>query len=155
MFAGPDALAAVTLMFPIYMLIVALATLVSSGMSSILARHLGADKIQQARGIFSGAQGLAVTLGVLLILLFTGFGEPVALLAAGGSQTLAEMGLIYLQITVLASPMVFILSVNSDALRNEGQVLFMAAMSLFVSLSNMGFNYVLIGLLDMGVAGSA
>ncbi|MEM9582116.1 MAG: MATE family efflux transporter [Pseudomonadota bacterium] len=31
----------------------------------------------------------------------------------------------------------------------------MAAISLLVSLSNMGFNYVLIGLLDMGVAGSA
>ena len=40
-------------------------------------------------------------------------------------------------------------------MRNEGRVLFMAAMSLLVSLSNMGFNYVLIGLLDMGVAGSA
>ena len=51
--------------------------------------------------------------------------------------------------------MVFVLSVNSDALRNEGLVMFMAAMSLLVSLSNMGFNYVLIGLLDMAVAGSA
>lgn len=65
------------------------------------------------------------------------------------------MGLIYLHITVLASPLIFVLSVNSDALRNEGLVIFMATMSLLVSLSNMGFNYVLIGLLDMGVAGSA
>ena len=32
-YVGPDALAAVTLMFPVYMLIVALATLVSNGMS--------------------------------------------------------------------------------------------------------------------------
>jgi Na+-driven multidrug efflux pump len=48
-FAGADALAAVTLMFPLYMLIVALATLVSSGMSSILARHLGAGRTGGAR----------------------------------------------------------------------------------------------------------
>jgi hypothetical protein len=48
-FRGPQALAAVTLMFPLYMLIVALATLVSSGMSSILARHLGAWRVQEAR----------------------------------------------------------------------------------------------------------
>ncbi len=41
-FADAQALAAVTLMFPLYMLIVALAALVSSSMSSILARQLGA-----------------------------------------------------------------------------------------------------------------
>jgi putative MATE family efflux protein len=154
-FAGADALAAVTLMFPLYMLIVALATLVSSGMSSILARHLGAGRARDARAVFSGAHGLAAGLGLVLIGLFLTFGRPVALLAAGGSEVLAEMGLIYLRITVFAAPLIFILSVNSDALRNEGRVLFMAAMSLLVSLGNMGFNYVLIGLLDMGVAGSA
>jgi hypothetical protein len=94
-------------------------------------------------------------LGLILIALFLAFGQPVALLAAGGSEDLAGMGLTYLRITVFAAPLIFVLSVNSDALRNEGLVMFMAAMSLLVSLSNMGFNYVLIGLLDMGVAGSA
>lgn len=154
-FAGAQALAAVTLMFPLYMLIVALATLVSSGMSSILARHLGAWQVHEARAVYSGAHGLAALMGLILIALFLVFGAPVALLAAGGSGTLAEMGLTYLRITVLASPLIFILSVNSDALRNEGFVMFMAAMSLLVSLANMGFNYILIGVLDMGVAGSA
>jgi len=154
-FAGPDALAAVTLMFPLYMLVVSLATLVSSGMSSMLARSLGAEHLQDARNTFAAAHGLAVSMGVVLILLFLAFGAPIALLLASGSEHLAELGLIYLRITVLASPLVFVLSVNSDALRNEGLVLFMAAISLLVSLSNMGFNYVLIGLLDMGVAGSA
>ncbi|MEQ9259511.1 MAG: MATE family efflux transporter [Roseovarius sp.] len=154
-FAGPYALASVTLMFPLYMLIVALATLVSSGMSSILARHLGARRVQDACAVYAAAHGLAAFLGVILIALFLVLGAPVALLAAGGSEDLADMGLIYLRITVLASPLIFVLSVNSDALRNEGLVVFMAAMSLLVSLANIGFNYVLIGMLDMGVAGSA
>lgn len=65
------------------------------------------------------------------------------------------MGLVYLRITVFFSPLLFVLSVNSDALRNEGRVGFMAAMSLLVSIANIGFNYVLIAILDMGVAGSA
>jgi len=154
-FAGPQALAAVTLMFPLYMLVVALATLVSSGMSSILARHLGAWEVQKARAVYAGAHGLAACMGLILIALFLVMGERVALLAAGGSEMLAGMGLTYLRITVLASPLIFVLSVNSDALRNEGLVIFMAAMSLLVSLANMGFNYVLIGVLDLGVAGSA
>jgi len=41
-YVGPEALAAVTLMFPAWMLIVATATLVGGGMSSILARHVAA-----------------------------------------------------------------------------------------------------------------
>lgn len=154
-FVGPEALAAVTLIFPLYMLIVALSTLVSNGMSSLLARRLGANDTDGARRVFAGAHGLAVGLGVVLWVLFLIFGEKAAVLAAGGSTTLAEMGLVYLRITVIYSPLLFVLSVNSDALRNEGRVGFMAAMSLLVSVSNIGFNYVLIAVLDMGVAGSA
>jgi len=154
-YVGPDALAAVTLMFPIYMMIVALSTLVANGMSSLLARSLGAGDMDGARATFAGAHGLAVGLGAVLIVLFLLLGQPVALLAAGGSESLAQMGLVYLRITVLFSPLLFVLSVNSDALRNEGRVGFMAAMSLLVSLANIGFNYVLIAILDMGVAGSA
>lgn len=154
-FVGPEALAAVTLMFPFYMLVVALSTLVSSGMSSLLARHLGADRAAEARAVFAGAHGLALLVGTLLIALFLLFGPQVALLAAGGSGVLAGMGLTYLRIMVFFSPLLFVLSVNSDALRNEGRVGFMAAMSLLVSLANIGFNYLLIARLDMGVAGSA
>lgn len=154
-YVGPDALAAVTLMFPIYMLIVALSTLVANGMSSLLARSLGAGDLNGARATFAGAHGLAIGLGAVLIVLFALLGQPVTVLAAGGSETLAQMGLVYLRITVFFSPLLFVLSVNSDALRNEGRVGFMAAMSLLVSIANIGFNYVLIAIMDMGVAGSA
>lgn len=154
-YVGPDALAAVTLMFPIYMLIVALSTLVSNGLSSILARKLGADDLEGARSVFAGAHGLALVLGAALIILFFYLGESMAFMAAGGSDPLAQMGLIYLQITVFFSPLLFVLSVNSDALRNEGRVGFMAAMSLLTSIANIGFNYVLIAKFEMGVAGSA
>jgi putative MATE family efflux protein len=154
-YVGPRALAAVTLIFPIYMLIVACATLVSSGMSSILARHLGGGRISQARDVFAGAHGLALMVAAILVLLALLFGRTIATLSAGGDPALAQMGLTYLRITVFFTPLMFILSVNSDALRNEGRVGFMAAMSLLVSIANIGFNYVLIATMNMGVAGSA
>ena len=154
-FAGHEALAAVTLMFPLYMLVVSLATLVSSGMSSSLARHLGANDVPGAERVFAGAHGLAVTLGLGLIALFLVFGETVALLAAGGSETLADLGVVYLRITIFAAPLVFVLSVNSDALRNEGLVMLMAAASLLTSIANIALNYLFIGILELGVAGSA
>ena len=90
-YVGPEALAAVTLMFPIYMLIVALSTLVSNGMSSLLARYLGAGDIDRTRAVFAGAHGLALVLGGCLILLFLFLGRPMALLAAGGAALLAAV----------------------------------------------------------------
>jgi len=65
------------------------------------------------------------------------------------------MGATYLRITVMCSPLLFVLFLQSDALRNEGRAGLMAAMSLLVSCTNIGFNYLLIGVFEMGVAGSA
>ena len=154
-FVGSEALAAVTLMFPAWMIIVAAATLVGGGMSSILARHLGAGRMAEARSVFAGAHGLAWALSLGLILLFLAFGPAIAMLAAAGDPELARMGLIYLQISVFASPLMFTLSVNSDALRNEGRVGFMAALSLLVSIANIAFTYLLVAEAGLGVAGSA
>jgi len=154
-YVGPDALSAVTLMFPAYMLLAALATLVSSGMSSLLARHLGGGRFDEARAVFAGAHGLALTAGVILILLLLVVGRQATLAAAGGAADIAAMSYIYLAITIGFSPLMFVLAVNSDALRNEGHVMMMAGLSLSVSLANLALNYVLIVLFDLGVAGSA
>lgn len=154
-YVGSKALASVTLIFPIYMLITALATLVSSGMSSLLARSLGAGNLNASKAIFAGAHGLALTISAILILVFSLFGKGITTMLAGQDLNLVSMGLTYLQITVLSTPLIFILSVNSDALRNEGHLGLMAAASLFVSIANIAFNFVFIAILNMGVAGSA
>lgn len=154
-YVGPEALGAVTLIFPLYMLIVALATLVSNGMSSILARNLGAGDMPAARATFAGAHGMALFVSLTLIAGYLIIGQPLTVALASGNASLAAMAQTYLAITAFMAPLAFTLAVQSDALRNEGRVGFMAAMSLLVSLSNIGFNYVLIAILDMGVAGSA
>lgn len=154
-YVGPQALGAVILMFPAHMLIVALSTLVSGGMASVLARRLGAGQIAGARAVFAGAHGLAVLAGLCLIAFIAVLGPSVSLLAAGGSGVLAEMGLVYLRLSAVFSPLLFVLSVNADALRSEGRAGFMAAASLVVSLANIGFDFLLIAVFQMGVAGSA
>ncbi len=154
-YVGAAALGAVTLMFPLYMFITALATLVASGMSSILARHLGAGHINAAQRVFAGAHGLALLIAALLIVAFWQFGAPLVLLIAGGNAALATMGALYIGIIVMFTPLAFVLALNSDALRCEGRIGFMALVSVLVALANIACNYVLIALLDMGVAGSA
>ena len=154
-YVGADALGAVTLIFPLFMLTIALATLVSNGMSSILARDLGARDLAAARAVYSSACGLALLVAGLLIAGYLLFGRLLSLTLANGVVPLADMGQTYLAITAWLSPLAFVLAVNLDALRNEGHVGMMAAMSVLVSTSNIGFNYVLIAMMGLGVAGSA
>lgn len=154
-FVGAAALAAITAVFPAYILIGAIATLVSSGMSSVLARHLGAGHIEAARSIFAGAHGLALLASGGLILLFLIFGPWFTTTITGGSEELDGMALTYLRITVLFSPVLYILSVNSDALRNEGRIGLMTVVSLLISIANIGFNYLFIAQMGLGVSGSA
>ena len=154
-FVGQQALAAVTLVFPLYMLIVAFSSLVSGGMSSLVARHLGGGRVDDAETVFASAQWLALAASLVIMALYLVFGGPAVLVAAGGDPELAAMSGTYMAIIVFATPLMFVLSVNVDALRNEGHMASMALASLIVTLSNIGFNYVLIALLGMGVAGSA
>ncbi|HWO30164.1 MAG TPA: MATE family efflux transporter, partial [Candidatus Acidoferrum sp.] len=53
-FVGPEALTAVTIAFPISMLMIALAAMISTGMASVLGRLLGANRLDDARRIFAG-----------------------------------------------------------------------------------------------------
>ncbi|WP_404403061.1 MATE family efflux transporter [Pelagibacterium halotolerans] len=154
-FVGPAALSAVTVIFPIVMLLVALATMVSAGMASELARQFGGGWIEEARATFWGAHGLGLAVCALVIVAFIVFGRSVILSAANGQADLAKMANVYLAITIAFSPVAMMLSLNSDALRVEGRVGLMAGLSLMVSLANIGFNYVLIGVFGLGVAGSA
>jgi putative MATE family efflux protein len=159
-FVGPDALTAVTMVFPVSMLLVALATMISTGMASVLGRLLGANKLDEARQTFAGAHGLSLSVSVIAMALFAAFGWPLAVQAAQssndlGSTELADMGHSFLRIAIYSSPLLFLLSVHSDALRTEGRVGFMAIAGLAVTLANIGFNYLLIVGFELGVAGSA
>lgn len=153
-FVGPEALAAVTLMFPVSMLLLALSAMVSSGMSSIMARQIGASHLSEAQATFAGAHGLSVLICFILGLAFLASSQPV-IDAVTADPALAAMGRQFLTISVLTSPIMFLVSVHSDALRVEGRIGFMALAGLLVSLGNIAFNTLLIAGFGLGVAGSA
>lgn len=153
-FVGPQALGAVTLLFPFSMLMVALSTMIASGMASVVARRLGAGNLAEAQKSFAGAHGLAllVSLGLAAALLL---GGPGLIAAITPDPTLAAMGRQFLTIMVLTAPVMFIVAIHSDALRVEGRVGFMALAGLIVSLGNIACNVVFIAGFKGGVAGSA
>lgn len=154
-FVGADALSAVTSVFPISMLLLAVSTMVGIGMASILGRRLGAKDMAGAVSTLASAQGLALAVAALATLTFFGLGTHVVSLAAGGNAHLGEMGWTFLAVSFATAPAGFLLSVHVDALRMEGRVGFMAMAGVLVTLANIGFNALLIVVFDFGVAGSA
>ncbi|MCG6856724.1 MAG: MATE family efflux transporter [Salaquimonas sp.] len=154
-FVGSQALAAVTLMFPIFMLLVALSTLVANGMTSVIARQLGAGDMAGALNTLVSSQILALVVCGVLIAGFAVSGWWMVGKLADGSAPLTEMGYTYIAIQIWLSPLNFLLAIHGGALRSEGRVGFMAVSSLMVSLANIAFTYVLIAVLDRGVLGSA
>lgn len=154
-YVGADALTAVTLMFPLYMLLVALSTLVSSGFSSIYARMLGADRSGEADRVLVQSLHLSLLVCVVLVGLFVILGDALSLAAANGSAVLANMGFTYISILIFCSPLVFVLAINIDALRCEGMLTAMAAITMMSALLNILFDYLFIVEFGWGVAGSA
>jgi len=146
-YVSAEALTGVTLMFPVYMLLVALSGLVSSGLASIYARLLGAGQITQAGAIFGQAVLLAGVVCLALSVLF--------LQIANGSEVLAGFGYSYISIMMFTSPLIFLLTINIDALRCEGLLRTMAAISITSAFLNIGFDYLFVVEMNWGVAGSA
>lgn len=154
-FVGSAALTAVTVMFPVQMLIYSLTTMISNGFASIVARRLGAKDLRGAADSFAVAILLGIGLSIVMMVVFLLFGEKLVSWVTDGDPQLTQMAWTYMSIMMFTSPLIFILSVQFDGLRSEGKMGFLTIISLSVTLLNMLFNYVFIVILDMGVAGSA
>ena len=154
-FVGAQALAAVSLAFPVVMLLAALTTLAGGGMSGLLARHLGAGSRAAAGAVFAGAHGLALAISAVLIAVALSAGPAIiSTLAAGNTDVTGPAGR-YLLILILGAPVQFALGLHADALRNEGRAGHIAMLSVLVNLLNIGANYIAIVVLGLGVTGSA
>ena len=152
---GPDALAAVSLTFPAVMLMSALAALVGGGMSSLMARLLGAGKKDTAAAVLAGAHGLVLAISALLVVAWLGFGPALVNTIASGNARVAGMAQDYLTILIWAAPIQLLLGLQADALRIEGRAGLVAGISVLVNLVNIGANWLGIVTLALGIQGSA
>lgn len=153
-FIGAEALAAVSLAFPAIMLLSAVATLAGGGMSSLMARSLGAGDRTAAAKVFAGAHGLVLAVAALLAALWAIFGEAL-LVKTTGTVRVAEATGHYLSILIWAAPVQLLLGLHADALRVEGRAGVVAVLSVVVNLVNIGANWLGIVIFGLGVAGSA
>ncbi|MEH6404627.1 MAG: MATE family efflux transporter [Sneathiella sp.] len=154
-FVGADAFSAVTMVFPLFMMLIALGTLVSSGFSSVLARLLGAGRREEGEQAMVSALLLSILICALLIILFLLFGNDLIEMIANGSKSLSVLGYEYLSLVIFFSPLFFLAAMLADSFRCQGKLIPMTIITLLSTVLNILFNYILMVEFEMGVAGSA
>lgn len=154
-YVGSEALSAVTLVFPVQMMILAGASLISSGMASVLARALGANNARVANTVFSHALLLALVLSLAGIAGFYWGGAGLIKVMVGDLPQVAALSYLYISILVYASPIFAVLVINVDALRSEGKIRLMSVCMLLSTILNILFDYIGFVWLQGGMAVAA
>lgn len=155
---GEDALTAVSLAFPLQLLIIAFALGVGVGVNSLIARKLGEGKKDIASQTASTGIFLAIINGILFLcigLFMTKFFMQIF----SNDPTIVNMGSSYLRIVLIFSFGVFIEIACSRILQATGNMIIPMISQLIGAITNIILDPILIfgllGLPAMGIEGAA
>jgi putative MATE family efflux protein len=157
-FLGTDALAGVAMVFPIFMLMTMMSNGgLGSGVSSAIARAIGAGRTDDADAIIFHAMVLAVIAGGLFTL-GTALGGPALYRALGGHAGALEAASRYSNYLFAGAIPVWIVNLQAAALRGSGNVRVPATVTLVGALVMIPLSPILIFGLGpipkLGIAGA-
>ena len=151
---GENALSAINIMFPVSMIIGAVGFMLGAGGSAIVARTMGEGKQELANRYFTMIILCVLVLGVSVSLFSIFFVEPIARLV-GASDLLMDDCLAYGTI-IFGGCFVFMLQISFQTFFVTAELPKIGlAFSLASGATNIILDYLLIGVLDMGIAGAA
>ena len=132
---GNDAITAMGLTFPIYMFLISIGAGLTIGVSSAVARALGAGDREFAAE--TGKQGVALAVGIGLLIAAIGIPfSPLILSFMGAEGNIFNMSHDYVQVIILAGIAKYLLHVFDGTLRGEGYTKVSMRMLLVASITN-------------------
>ena len=155
---GELALNALTLAFPIQMLMVAIGIGTGVGTNALLARRLGEGNREKA----SLTSGNAIFLGAVIyivFIIFGVFGTRPYIESQTSNEIIIEMGVDYLRICSVISPGIVFFSIFEKLLQATGRSILSTAAQIIGAVVNIILDpimiYGLLGCPEMGVKGAA
>jgi len=153
-FAGEEALAGLTVAFPVMMVIFAFASLIGMGGSSLLSIRLGQQDIKGANHVFGNTLvfGLIVT-SITLLTVFINLDGLLGIF--GATPDVLRYSADYM--TIILGGFIFqMISFSLNGfVRTEGNPIFSMVAMIASALTNILLDYIFIGIFDMGVKGAA
>jgi len=151
---GHKAIAALTVVFPIQLIIVAASAGIGVGAASLISRRLGEKRSEDANRIVGQALGLSVVMGLLVAALIY-FVEHPLLRLMGASDLIVKDAYDYIRIIMLGNVFSLIGPVGSNMLRAAGNVRRPMNSMIAGALANIALDPIFIYTLKMGVKGAA
>lgn len=153
-FAGEEALAGLTIAFPVMMSIFAFASLIGAGGSSLLAIRFGEKDQKGANHVFGNtiSFGLIIT-GITLFIIFINLDGLLVLF--GASENVLTYASSYMTIILGGFIFQMVSFILNSSVRTEGKPMLSMFAMLTSAITNIILDYIFIGILDMGVAGAA
>ena len=151
---GSDELAAVSFVWPINSLFIAVGMGLSIAGISLMSQHLGADEREEANRYATQLTAVAVLSGVVFGLIGSALSEPfVRLMGAQGDMM--EYSAAYLHIQFLDTPFMFFYYIFNAIMNAQGNTLTPTLISGISALMNMVLDPLFIFVFHMDVEGAA
>lgn len=153
-YAGENALAGLTVTFPMMMLIIAFASLIGSGSASVMAIKLGKNDKEGASQTF----GNSLTLGAIITAIFMIVCYPnlkSLLTFLGSNSSLLPYATDYMNIILVGFIFQIVSFVLSSSVRIEGHPMLSMVPMLVGAITNIILDFVFIGVFNWGVQGAA
>ncbi len=151
---GSEAIAALSIAFPIQMILGAIGVGVGVGAASLISRSLGAGNDRNAEKAVGQVISLALIFGAL-IALASKFYLRSLLVVFGASSDILELTLEYTSVITAWSVVFFLIMSLNNVVRAEGSPLFSMKIMVGSSLLNIALDPIFIFSLDMGIQGAA
>lgn len=153
-----DALTAVSLAFPVQMLMIAVSVGTGVGVNALLSRSLGEKNVERANQIATNGIFLAFA-GYVVFLLVGIFGVGIFFGTQTDDKTIMRYGMTYLRICCICSLGVFIQTMAEKLLQSTGKTVISMVTQMTGAVINLILDPILIfgylGLPRMGIAGAA
>lgn len=153
-YVGEEALAALTIVFPIMMFTFALAALVGAGAGSLMSIKLGEKDIRSASHVFGNALTLSFIISIISILGIY-FNMDKIMIIFGASETLIPMAKSYTNIILIGFLFQMFAFTFNNTVRLEGSPMIPMKAMIISAVTNIILDYLFIAIFDWGVNGAA
>ena len=151
---GDTGIAVTTLAFPIMVILMGLSALAGQGGNALAAIQLGEDKVNEVERTVGNTVLLLIIIAVIIALVGIVFIDPLLALV-GTTPELYDMTKLFVQIVMIGFIFQCIGMGANNFLRTEGKPMLALGTSVFGTVMCIAFNFLLVMMMGLGVAGSA
>ncbi|WP_407414300.1 MATE family efflux transporter [Methanobrevibacter sp.] len=149
---GPDALAAIGFISPMYMVLIGLGNGIGAGANSLIARYIGSKDYAQANNAALHGVLLSVVISIISTVVLVGLMDPI-LMVLGAGKTLEIAG----QYSIIIFSFIFVfifIAVASSIFRSEGDMKRGTIPIVLAAILNIVLDPIFIYVFGWGIAGA-